>query len=107
MMKVVCALLSAGLLKSRDGIQQGVRVLYRETHILLEKLVDATLDGTAKQAAVDDDRHSLLGAGKALQPVGFPFGVCRDGWQADGTSLLGWLMHNGTFTRTAALPTSC
>jgi DNA replication protein DnaC len=30
-------------------IQQGYKVLYRETHILLEELADATLDGTRKQ----------------------------------------------------------
>ena len=30
-------------------IQQGYRVLYRETHQLLEELADATLDGTRKQ----------------------------------------------------------
>ncbi len=31
------------------AIQQGYKVLYRETHILLEELADATLDGTRKQ----------------------------------------------------------
>jgi DNA replication protein DnaC len=31
------------------AIQQGYRVLYRETHILLEKLADSVLDGTRKQ----------------------------------------------------------
>ena len=30
-------------------IQQGYRVLYREAHILLEELADATLDGTRKE----------------------------------------------------------
>jgi DNA replication protein DnaC len=30
-------------------IQQGYRVLYREAHILLEELADATLDGNRKQ----------------------------------------------------------
>jgi DNA replication protein DnaC len=30
-------------------IQQGHRVLYRETHKLLEDLADATIDGTRKQ----------------------------------------------------------
>jgi DNA replication protein DnaC len=30
-------------------IQQGYRVLYRETHILLEELADATLDGNRKE----------------------------------------------------------
>jgi len=31
------------------AIQQGYKVFYRETHILLEELADATLDGTRKQ----------------------------------------------------------
>src|SRR6201994_2262787 len=31
------------------AIQQGYRVLYRETHILLEELADATLDGERKE----------------------------------------------------------
>jgi DNA replication protein DnaC len=31
------------------AIQQGYRVLYRETHILLEQLADSVLDGTRKQ----------------------------------------------------------
>ena len=31
------------------AIQQGYRVLYRETHTLLEELADATLDGTRKE----------------------------------------------------------
>ena len=31
------------------AIQQGYKVLYRETHILLEELADAALDGTRKQ----------------------------------------------------------
>jgi DNA replication protein DnaC len=31
------------------AIQQGHKVLYRETHILLEELADAALDGTRKQ----------------------------------------------------------
>src|SRR5512143_1896945 len=31
------------------AIQQGHKVLYRETHLLLEELADATLDGTRKQ----------------------------------------------------------
>ena len=30
-------------------IQQGYRVLYRETHVLLEELADAVIDGTRKQ----------------------------------------------------------
>jgi DNA replication protein DnaC len=32
----------------RAVIQQGYRVVYREAHILLEELADATLDGTRK-----------------------------------------------------------
>ena len=31
------------------AIQQGYKVIYRETHILLEELADASLDGTRKQ----------------------------------------------------------
>ena len=31
------------------AIQQGYRVVYRETHVLLEELADATIDGTRKQ----------------------------------------------------------
>jgi DNA replication protein DnaC len=31
------------------AIQQGYRVIYRETHMLIENLADATLDGTRKQ----------------------------------------------------------
>jgi len=31
------------------AIQQGYRVLYRETHILLEELAEAVIDGTRKQ----------------------------------------------------------
>lgn len=31
------------------AVQQGHKVLYRETHVLLEETVDATLDGTRKQ----------------------------------------------------------
>jgi DNA replication protein DnaC len=30
-------------------IQQGYKVLYRETHLLLDELADATLDGTRKE----------------------------------------------------------
>jgi DNA replication protein DnaC len=33
----------------RAVIQQGSRVLYREAHVLLEELADATIDGTRKQ----------------------------------------------------------
>ena len=31
------------------AIQQGYRVLYRETHTLLDELAEATLDGTRKE----------------------------------------------------------
>jgi len=31
------------------AIQQGYRVIYRETHTLIENIADATLDGTRKQ----------------------------------------------------------
>ena len=33
----------------RAAIQQGFRVLYREAHVLLEELADATLDGHRKE----------------------------------------------------------
>jgi len=33
----------------RAAIQQGHRVVYREAHILIEEIADATLDGTRKQ----------------------------------------------------------
>jgi DNA replication protein DnaC len=33
----------------RDAIQQGYRVLYRETHTLFDDLAEATLDGTRKE----------------------------------------------------------
>src|SRR2546425_1064957 len=33
----------------QSAIQQGYRVLYRETHTLLDELADATLDGTRKE----------------------------------------------------------
>jgi chromosomal replication initiation ATPase DnaA len=36
----------------RAVIQQGVRVFYRETYLLLEELADATLDGTRKEHVV-------------------------------------------------------
>ena len=35
----------------RAAIQQGYRVLYREAHMLLEELADATLDGTRKDVS--------------------------------------------------------
>jgi DNA replication protein DnaC len=33
----------------RAAIQQGVRVLYREAHVLVEEIADAVLDGTRKE----------------------------------------------------------
>ena len=33
----------------RAAIQQGYRVLYRETHVLIEEIADASLDGTRKE----------------------------------------------------------
>ena len=33
----------------RAAIQQGVRVLYREAHVLVEQIADAVLDGTRKE----------------------------------------------------------
>lgn len=35
------------------AIQQGYRVLYRETHVLLDELADANIDGTRKQYMVE------------------------------------------------------
>ncbi len=37
----------------RAAIQQGVRVLYREAHVLVEKIADAVLDGTRKECLAD------------------------------------------------------
>jgi len=37
----------------RVAIQQGCRVIYRETHVLLEELADATIDGTRKALVAD------------------------------------------------------
>src|SRR5205807_9665795 len=34
-------------------IQQGYRVLYRETHVLLDELADATIDGTRKDYMIE------------------------------------------------------
>jgi DNA replication protein DnaC len=39
-------------------IQQGYRVFYRETHVLLEELSGATLDGTRKECLLCRYRHS-------------------------------------------------
>ena len=41
-------------------INQGYKVIYRETHILLEELADATLDGTRKQYMETISTVSLL-----------------------------------------------
>ena len=35
------------------AIQQGVRVLYREAHVLVEEIADADLDGTRKECLAD------------------------------------------------------
>jgi DNA replication protein DnaC len=37
----------------RAAIQQGYRVIYREAHILIEQIADATIDGTRKQYLAD------------------------------------------------------
>jgi DNA replication protein DnaC len=37
----------------RAAIQQGVRVLYREAHVLVEKIADAVLDGTRKECLAE------------------------------------------------------
>ena len=42
------------------AIQQGHRVLYREAHVLLEELTDATLDGTRKDVIADLSTVPLL-----------------------------------------------
>ena len=42
------------------AIQQGYRVLYRETHVLLEELADATIDGTRKQYMESASTVALL-----------------------------------------------
>jgi DNA replication protein DnaC len=44
----------------RAVIQQGYRVLYREAHMLLEEIADATLDGTRKTYFADLDAVPLL-----------------------------------------------
>jgi DNA replication protein DnaC len=44
----------------RVAIQQGYRVLYRETHTLLEEITDATLDGTRKVYLAELATVSLL-----------------------------------------------
>ena len=37
----------------RAAIQQGHRVLYREAHVLIEEIADASLDGTRKEYLAD------------------------------------------------------
>jgi DNA replication protein DnaC len=37
----------------RAAIQQGVRVLYREAHVLVEQIADAVLDGTRKECLAE------------------------------------------------------
>src|SRR3954467_9780241 len=37
----------------RCAIQQGHRVVYREAHVLIEEIVDASLDGTRKELMTD------------------------------------------------------
>ncbi len=44
----------------RAAIQQGYRVLYREAHLLLEELTDATLDGTRKEVFAELSTVPLL-----------------------------------------------
>jgi DNA replication protein DnaC len=44
----------------RAAIHQGHRVLYREAHVLLEEIADATLDGTRKDLLTDLSTIPLL-----------------------------------------------
>jgi DNA replication protein DnaC len=44
----------------RCAIQQGHRVLYREAHVLVEELADATIDGTRREAMDELATVSLL-----------------------------------------------
>jgi DNA replication protein DnaC len=44
----------------RAAIQQGYRVVYREAHVLIEELADATIDGTRKQYFADLSTVPLL-----------------------------------------------
>jgi DNA replication protein DnaC len=44
----------------RAAIQQGHRVIYREAHVLLEELADATLDGRRKEYVADVSSVPLL-----------------------------------------------
>jgi IstB-like ATP binding protein len=51
------------------AILQGYKVLYRETHVLLEELADATLDGTRKQYMENISSVALL--------IIDDFGMCK------------------------------
>ena len=44
----------------RAAIQQGFRVLYREAHVLLEQIADATIDGTRKDLFTELAQVRLL-----------------------------------------------
>ena len=44
----------------RAAIQQGHRVIYREAHVLIEEIADASLDGTRKQYLADMAAVPLL-----------------------------------------------
>jgi DNA replication protein DnaC len=44
----------------RAAIQQGYRVVYREAHVLIEELADASLDGTRKEYFADLSTVPLL-----------------------------------------------
>jgi DNA replication protein DnaC len=44
----------------RAAIQQGVRVLYREAHVLVEEIADAVLDGTRKECLAELANVPLL-----------------------------------------------
>ncbi len=50
----------ASRVSGQAAIQQGHRVLYREAHVLLEELTDATLDGTRKDVIADLSTVPLL-----------------------------------------------
>jgi DNA replication protein DnaC len=67
------------------AIQQGYRVLYRETHTLLDELAEATLDGTRKEQMeflvtvplliIDDLGHAY---DSTASPRGSPPSHCQD-----------------------------
>lgn len=44
----------------RAAIQQGWRVIYREAHVLIEEIADATVDGTRKNYFADLSTVPLL-----------------------------------------------